>query len=376
MIKKDQAYYQDLVRQYMDGTISKEDRFELEKQALDDPFLFEALEGLNLSRENSSAAINSLKEKIEQPSQENRTKRIPLFNYGVAASLILLLGIGFWTFNQSNSPQDNIALQTEAGQVVKTEEVIESELETPDLSSDNMTFGEKAKEKEVEQNNQYNSPKAVISTKDESVDLAASNKLDPKIDLDTPPTVEIAKTSTEEDQTQSLQPPVAKPAMNQRAEPTEVALDEIKKQVPLKQEQSAKYRKSKVNQADRLEEQIDLTTSAGSSAPSENLQLAREEYIEAIEENILVAPAGGISKFMMSFKETSQEFRNKIKASTDDIVIEFNLNNEGQPIEFEIITGKDQDCINRIVTQLKYGVKWITEPSNSKASVKLELPCY
>lgn len=46
MTNKSSTYYDRLLSQYIDGTISEEDRFELEKRALDDPFLFEALEGL------------------------------------------------------------------------------------------------------------------------------------------------------------------------------------------------------------------------------------------------------------------------------------------------------------------------------------------
>lgn len=52
-MKKDPKYWQDLLAQYKRGDISQEDRYTLEKEALDDPFLFDALEGYALHGENT-----------------------------------------------------------------------------------------------------------------------------------------------------------------------------------------------------------------------------------------------------------------------------------------------------------------------------------
>lgn len=52
-MKKDPKYWQDLLAQYKRGDISQEDRYTLEKEALDDPFLFDALEGFALHGENT-----------------------------------------------------------------------------------------------------------------------------------------------------------------------------------------------------------------------------------------------------------------------------------------------------------------------------------
>lgn len=74
-----------LLNAYRDGTISEEDRFLLEKQALDDPFLFDALEGLSASEERTP------------------TRRSPQYIkwIGYAASLLVVAGVTFF-FMQSD----------------------------------------------------------------------------------------------------------------------------------------------------------------------------------------------------------------------------------------------------------------------------------
>lgn len=91
-----QTYWNELIDKYRNGTISKDERFALEKQALDDPFLFDALEGF---------ALYDKDEKGEKPVVSTRIFTLP--RMAIAASLVFLLAAVFHFTTQNNSPQNS-----------------------------------------------------------------------------------------------------------------------------------------------------------------------------------------------------------------------------------------------------------------------------
>ena len=78
MTEFSQKYWNELLEKYQSGTISEKDRFQLEKQALDDPFLFDALEGFSLYQD-------------ERKEEKKRTNFFTLPRLAMAASLVLLV---------------------------------------------------------------------------------------------------------------------------------------------------------------------------------------------------------------------------------------------------------------------------------------------
>lgn len=100
MSKHSEKYWQDLVEKYRNGSISKEDRYLLEKQALDDPFLFDALEGYALY--DGSNVKN-----------KNETKIFSLSNIAIAASLLLLVALTFVISNNLNNANPDVGLVSE-----------------------------------------------------------------------------------------------------------------------------------------------------------------------------------------------------------------------------------------------------------------------
>ena len=79
----------DDIEHYRDGSLSKAERHALEKKALSDPFLADALEGAeSVSSEEFSADLHGLYKKIQQ--RQLRTWFTPL---RIAASVLLVIGI-------------------------------------------------------------------------------------------------------------------------------------------------------------------------------------------------------------------------------------------------------------------------------------------
>ena len=93
MTEYSQIYWNKLIEQYREGVISDQDRYQLEKQALDDPFLFDALEGFTLY-DNSEKEIKP---------EKNRSKIFTLPRIAAAASIIFLVTTMIILKNQSDS---------------------------------------------------------------------------------------------------------------------------------------------------------------------------------------------------------------------------------------------------------------------------------
>lgn len=153
MTEFSQTYWNDLIEQYKEGTISKQDRFRLEKQALDDPFLFDALEGFALH--NSEVAERRV----------GKGKLFTLPRIGIAASLILLLGFIFtMKTGLDNQVQEDQAiamvLEDEKDEADNQVQVLDRDIsgtvdmEEPAMENTDEVVAKKKEEKTVELTNE------------------------------------------------------------------------------------------------------------------------------------------------------------------------------------------------------------------------------
>jgi len=100
MAIRSQEYWNTLLEQYKEGKISDAERFELEKKALDDPFLFDALEGYaEWDRESSP-------QPIVNGNLETVSSTFTLPRLAFAASLILLLSVIFLMKQDANEDHE------------------------------------------------------------------------------------------------------------------------------------------------------------------------------------------------------------------------------------------------------------------------------
>lgn len=96
MTEYSESYWNELLDQYKSGTISDKNRYALEKRALDDPFLFDALEGYSLYNEVE----------VENETQKSRIFTLP--RIAAAASVVFLISTIFLLKNNiSDSKNEN-----------------------------------------------------------------------------------------------------------------------------------------------------------------------------------------------------------------------------------------------------------------------------
>ncbi len=97
--KNDMNYSADYIRKYLNGELTDKEMQALEKAALEDPFLSDAIDGLAESRKHSSSFesdIDDLKKRITERVQKDKRRRgIVLFfpRWQVAASIIIIVSI-------------------------------------------------------------------------------------------------------------------------------------------------------------------------------------------------------------------------------------------------------------------------------------------
>jgi hypothetical protein len=127
---------QDIERYYA-GQMSAQERHALEKAALDDPFLADALEGYKFTQ-TPTADVAALKELLAQKNEQDKVvplaaphkRSYPLLR--IAALFVLLLGVGWSVYYLMDSKRDKLALDTKESSkpVTTTAPVREAETDT------------------------------------------------------------------------------------------------------------------------------------------------------------------------------------------------------------------------------------------------------
>jgi outer membrane biosynthesis protein TonB len=82
------------IRKYHNGELNAAAMHKLEREALDDPFLMDALEGYEAAGKDQQANLNELSERLEQRISVKKGRIIPWKAWSIAASIIVVLTIG------------------------------------------------------------------------------------------------------------------------------------------------------------------------------------------------------------------------------------------------------------------------------------------
>lgn len=123
---------------YIQGKRHGEEANRLEREAIDDSFLHDAIDGFDALESDHLLDIRNLDNDIETLVEKYRKPRIKRWRVvAVAASVALLLGVGsFFFYNQNSKPDRPIALESKASSVSssenKTEPAIVERTEHPD----------------------------------------------------------------------------------------------------------------------------------------------------------------------------------------------------------------------------------------------------
>ncbi|MEZ2338136.1 carboxypeptidase-like regulatory domain-containing protein [Mucilaginibacter sp. RCC_168] len=88
------------IRKYLNGELNDTAMHQLEREALDDPFLMDALEGYEATAKNQQANLNELAGRLKERTAEKRGRVISWKVWSIAASVLIVLTIGgLWLKN-------------------------------------------------------------------------------------------------------------------------------------------------------------------------------------------------------------------------------------------------------------------------------------
>lgn len=178
-----------LIDKLIHSELTNEERFELEKRALDDDFLATAYEGFHESEKAEVvAALNRLKVKIQSKKEEKKeAKVVPFYRklmpYAAAASLALVLG-SLWFYNQDstsdlNTTQEQVAVSLEQPETPsfqnKQEDSNVKEEPKTDITSAAPIPQNKSKSTTPSASLESRSDKSSPRVRDENIAIARSN---------------------------------------------------------------------------------------------------------------------------------------------------------------------------------------------------------
>lgn len=99
------------MRRYIQGGRRGKEANRIERQAMRDPFLSEALEGFDRAKDNPVPHINVLRHKIRRKNQ----RRLNVFKYGgIAASFVFIIAFSVYFGLQKNNQSQNRIEEREA----------------------------------------------------------------------------------------------------------------------------------------------------------------------------------------------------------------------------------------------------------------------
>jgi len=91
------------IKKYLAGKLDAHAMHELERRAQDDPFLMDALEGYEKVPVDQDARLSELQGRLQQRVGKKEARIIPWRMMGIAASVLLLLGIGLFWYTERSS---------------------------------------------------------------------------------------------------------------------------------------------------------------------------------------------------------------------------------------------------------------------------------
>ena len=101
------------IRKYLNGKLDSAAMHRLEREAQDDPFLMDVLEGFETAGPNQRANLDELHKRLQQRVNKKEARIIPFWYWGIAASILIVAGIGGLWYKYNAAPQKTLVAQAD-----------------------------------------------------------------------------------------------------------------------------------------------------------------------------------------------------------------------------------------------------------------------
>jgi hypothetical protein len=392
------AYSLTDIQRYLQGGMSAKEMHDLERAALEDPFLADALEGYSeADMQQAQQHLTQIETAIRQQKEESKVVALPALKkyrrWQVAASVILLIsiaGISYFVFNKKNSEMTLAKIKSSSGSAAPATDTVQMRVQTlsppaPDTTTiakkervgdeknTSLLADNKIRNKKELQEPSAEAPVPMTAMKEDSdkAGISASNAIVMRA-----PNSEIAGTIIDNHQ----QPvPNAKvilqdstQAVSDRNGNFSIPTNDSNAVASItafgyKPVDNQKLRKGRNN--------ITLKEKPFSLSDVEVTNLATKG--RNIADTADVKPQGG----WQSFQEYVYNKLNKRYDSTalsnnayinGDLELEFSISEAGDPYDFKVLHAPDTQTANKAITAIKEGPKWISNDKDIKMRVTVK----
>jgi len=101
------------IRKYLNGELDSAAMHRLEREAQDDPFLMDALEGFEAAGPNEQASLNELHKRLQQRVNKKEARVIPFWYWRAAASFLIIAGIGGLWYKYNAAPKQTLVARAD-----------------------------------------------------------------------------------------------------------------------------------------------------------------------------------------------------------------------------------------------------------------------
>lgn len=350
MAEYTQTYWNELIDKYRNGTISDRDRFQLEKQALDDPFLFDALEGYALHDEPQQ----------DTKDDKKTTKIFTLSRIAVAASIVFLVAV---MFNLNSNKRTQLESDNAIAMVLdETEEDANPEMKNEEETASDATVSSTSKSNEK--------PESSLPSKDVTPNTATEKnkaiKNNPPSRVSTPiatePTQDYAKAEKEEIDQVEIASGESADVINEQAgamaaTSNEPAIEEQSIDLPSKESidivNAANFDNGvQKNNVGALSEDSELVTNKPEAVAKKRKGVSL--YYEAV-------PVIG-KEIFDDFAKGKIDERGLRQEKPQEVTIEFTIDKNGNLSDFHHIFSGCPECGPYAISLLQKSGEWKTVP--------------
>ena len=342
------------IERYHRGQLSAADRHALEKAALDDPFLSDALEGYTFTQ-TPSAALTALQQRLQLRVEKKKKRRGTVYLNNcmkVAAMLLLFAGAGWMVFQLFNPKEKTLATKQTPIRPSSTMNKIEADststvsdapltTQIPGIEVDKQSEQERSKQEPLARN--------------------APNKPMPSL-MAAPPTADsIASQANAFGRTQPS------PELN------EVAVVATKPAAPAIEKKEGYLSK----QMDTITN-FNVTLKHTDLPASETIVLNKKNKERSAARQMVVnidstEPLNGWTNFddyiASNLKDPEES---KTKRANGEVELSFDVNKEGEAVNIAVTKSLCDKCDEEAIRLLKDGPKW--KKNKKKGKVKIKFP--
>jgi len=357
----------DLLKKWLGGSVTWQEEKRLRKQAEQDTFLADAMEGYDqLPMINHSEKLTALQQQIQKKHIKQPTKTLPYLGRSIAASLALLLSVGLF-FLVQNRIQQSPTLAEHSFQ--KTMHATDAETESASYAIESKSTPLAAKE---ESSSIVVEP--IASAKKQVAKTQKSRQLKPYPAPSKPEPKPTEPTKIQE--TPPTKTVIAEATKKKHLDQQESVLEEVA-QVALSNTDEAAIIEAEVTTEEAIEAIEIMSDNQPAAIAEEEFSISKKPSIQNntvrkartapnLEQKIkqqLTQPLGGMEQFHQYIKDNIKypATTNGLLPLKGSVLLSFSIGSNGKVKDIQILKGLTKPYNQEAIRLLKKGPKWNNE---------------